>query len=130
MAKVTLVRLRLYGPRGTPTRPGGRRDAAAEADVPHDPVLGSGGTYVGADLLPRREDPGFRPRPEGITEAVHIGVGTHARVAKEVPGAANRVPRLQNQEIQFWKSLSQPAGCSDAGQASAHNDDVDRPSLV
>ena len=59
IASVALVRLRLYCPRGTPARPGGRRDAATEADVPLDSILGSGVTYVGADLFPDAKTPGF-----------------------------------------------------------------------
>ena len=111
----SLVRLRLYGPRGTPARPGGRRDAAAEADVLLDSILGGDRADIAADLFSRREDAGLCPGPEGITEAVHVGVGAHARVAKEVPGTTNRVPRFQNQEVYFWKSPSQSPGCADAG---------------
>src|SRR5712671_3360757 len=39
---------------------------------------------------------GLAPGPKLVSERVHIGIGAHSRIAKQVPGSAHRVSPFQN----------------------------------
>ena len=39
---------------------------------------------------------GLAPWPKLVSERVHIGIGAHSRIAKQVPGSAHRVSPFQN----------------------------------
>ncbi len=67
---------------------------------------------------------GFFPRAEGIAEGEHVGVGTDAGVAEEVPGAADGGAGLEDGVGFAGAAGLQAVGGSDAREAGAHDDDV------
>src|SRR4029077_5257607 len=113
------------GPQRLLTRPLGGEDLVAEADVVLDPVLARGLLAVVADFL----DGGGRvlvgPRLEGVAEGVHVGVGADAGIAEEVPGAADRLARLEDRVALAGAVPLQMGTGADAGEAGADDQDVD-----
>ena len=55
-----------------------------------------------ADVIEYRgtigDSPGVVPRPEAIAERVHVRVGANARIAKEIPRAADRFASFEYDE--------------------------------
>src|SRR5690606_26226574 len=75
-------------------RPGGGDDPVAEPDPLLDPGLAGGVADIGEDRRAVGDRLRLHPGPEAVAERVHVGVRADARVAEEVPGAADRVARL------------------------------------
>src|SRR6202020_815788 len=84
---------------GPPRRP---HDLEAEANVAIDAV-GSGGF---GQIAQNRGAVGDRlrivPWTKRVAECRHIRVRANARIAKEVPGAPDRVTRLEDGKGRFW----------------------------
>src|SRR4051812_21771376 len=72
-------------------------------------------------------DDGFcsGPRPERIAKRKHIGIGAHARIAKQVPCPANAIAGLENSEVFSRAFLLQVACRADARKASTDDQYVD-----
>jgi hypothetical protein len=96
-----------------------------EADRLLDAVLASGVDDVAADRGPVGDRLRVGPRPEGVAEGEHVGVRPDARVAEQVPGAADRVPRLEDGEALVGALLAQVAGGTDTGETGPHDEDVE-----
>ena len=89
-----------------------------------DPELGSGIPDVTQDCRAVGDGLGFAPRLEVVAKRVHVRIGTYARVAKQVPGAAHRLARLEDDEALAGALALQMAGSADAGQAGTDDDDI------
>ena len=89
-----------------------------------DVVLGGGV----ADVVEDRGTVSHRfcstPRAETIAERVHIGVGAHAGISKQVPRAPHPLAAFEDDET-LPRALSlEMAGPSDPRQPGAYDDDV------
>ncbi len=65
------------------------------------------------------------PRPELVAEGEHVGVGADARVAEQVPGAAEALAALEDRDGLVRELGGELAGRADAGQAGADDQDVE-----
>ena len=65
------------------------------------------------------------PRLEPVAEGEQVAVGADARVAVRPPRAAEAVEGIEEQEGGARALLLQVDGASDAGDAGAHDEDVD-----
>ena len=64
------------------------------------------------------------PRLERISEGVHVAIGTHTWIAKQIPGTAYRVTALKNQITAIRAHrLQVPAG-TDTRKPGTYDDDV------
>ena len=112
-------------PAGVVGRPLRADDAVVEADPAIDPV----GTRRLADVVQDRlsvaDCPGTAPRAEVVAEREHVGVRPHAREPEQVPGAATRVPRLEDRVALAGQVGLQVVARADAGQAGADDQHVD-----
>jgi hypothetical protein len=95
-----------------------------EADVPVNAFIASGGRDVLADIIARRNGLGIGPGAERVAHGQHVRVRTDAGIAKQVPGATNPLPLLQNQVSLLWTKRLQVMARTDARQACAHDQDV------
>src|SRR5579884_2195983 len=87
---------RVDGPPRLLARPRGAHDAVPEPDVPVDAGLGGRLPDVLEDRGPVRDRLGLLPRPEPVAQGLHVRIGAHSWVAKQVPGAADTVARLED----------------------------------
>ena len=67
----------------------------------------------------------LRPGPERVAEREHVGVRADARVAEQVPGAADRLARLEDRVALAGALGLQVVGGADAGEAGADDQDVE-----
>jgi hypothetical protein len=65
--------------------------------------------------------PGLEPEAEGE----HVGVRPDARILEQVPGAADILPPLQDDEGLRRTPLLEMPGGTDAGDACAHDHSID-----
>ena len=100
----------LQGPARLGRRPCRRAHLVAEADSAIDAELAGGVADVGEDRPAAGDRRRMRPRPERIAQREHFGVGTHAGIAEQVPGAAEVVARLEDGEARARTASPQPAG--------------------
>src|SRR6185312_4728178 len=120
-----VIALRRHGPARFLARPRRTDDTVAEADLAVDPALAGGGPHVGEDRLAVGDRLRRRPRPEAVAERVHVGVRADPRVAEEVPGAADRLPRLEDRVALAGAALLQVVRGADPGDAGPDDEDVD-----
>ena len=90
-----------------------------------DAKLGRGFPHIAQDRRPVGNRPRFPPRFEGIAQRVHIAVRAHARVAKQIPGAAAVVARLDNTQAAVGTFALEMAGRADTREPGADNQYVD-----
>ena len=64
------------------------------------------------------------PRRERVAERVHVGVRANPRIAEQVPGAADRVTRLQQREAAIRCITPQVTRGADPRQTSADDQDI------
>ena len=105
-------------------RPGGLVDLVAEANVRSMPFSRGRLVDVVEDRWPVGDGLGLASRAEAVAEGVHVAVGTDARIAEEVPGAADRVAALED-DVGLPGHLLQVQAGADAGQARADDDHVE-----
>ena len=112
-------------PTGLLARPLGAHGALPEADPAVDAAVARGLPHV----LEYRGTVGdrlrVRPRPEAVAERVHVGVGTDARVAEEVPGPPQVLTRLEDRVAATGEGLLQVVGGADARKAGADDQHVE-----
>src|SRR5215510_11955794 len=65
------------------------------------------------------------PWPEAVTERVHVGIGAHARVAKEIPGAAHPLAPFEYDETLCRTLHLQMTGSAHTRQPRSHDYHVD-----
>src|SRR5262249_24055502 len=65
------------------------------------------------------------PRPEGIAQGEHVGIRADSREAKQVPRPAQFAAPFQNRVASGRALRMQVIAGSDAGQASADNEDIE-----
>ena len=114
----------LQGPAVLRVRPVGADDLLVEPDVLVDAVHGRGALDVVEDRLAVGDGLALGPRTEAETQRVHVGVGTDARVAEQVPGAAHGRALFQDGVALGRAAVLQVPGRAHAGDAGAHDDDV------
>src|SRR6185503_17275523 len=65
------------------------------------------------------------PRPEAVTERIHVGIRTHARIAEEIPRATHPFAPFEYDET-FRRTLHlQMARSANTRQPGAHDYDVE-----
>ena len=99
--------------------------ALGETDHALDPVGGGGLVDVPEDRGAVSDPAGILPRAERVAHREHVGVRADPRVAEQVPGAADRIARLEDRERELGKGASQMARGSDPRQAGAEDQDVE-----
>jgi hypothetical protein len=116
---------RLHGPPAGGARPLGAHDAVAGADILHDPVTLRRVGDVVQDRLAIGDRLGVLPRLERIAQRVHVGVRPHARIAEQVPGAADPLTRLQDDVALIRAAALQMTGGADTRQAGADHQHIE-----
>lgn len=114
-----------HRPPGSDARPRGADDPLVEPHPLGDSELGRRLTDVVADGTALADRGLARPRAEGKGQGVHVRVRADSRVAKEIPGPADRVPRLEDREGVVRQGAGEAARHVDPGQAGADDEDVD-----
>ena len=115
----------LHGPARLRRRPRRALDPVMKADLLVDAVLGRGLADVVQDPRPVGDRLGLDPRLERIAQREHVRVGADAGIAEQVPGAADAVAALENDETLARALLLQVIAGADAGQAGADDQDVE-----
>ena len=115
----------LDGPMLRVRRPVGANRAMAEAYPTIDAVGARRVAHIVEDRAPLRDRFRLPPGTETVAERVHVGVRTHAGIAEQVPGAADRLAPLQDQDARAGTVPLQVTGGADAGQPGADDDDVE-----
>ena len=94
-------------------------------DVLAEPVLADGLVEIADDRGPVGDRLGIRPRLEPEAEGEHVGVRPDARILEQVPGAAEILPAFQDDEGRGRTPLLEVPGGTDAGDARAHDHDIE-----
>jgi hypothetical protein len=95
------------------------------ADAAVDALVRGGGADVPQDRRAVRDRLVVVPGPERVAEREHVGVGADARVAEQVPGAADGAARLED-GVRRPRALGlQVMARADAGQSGADDEDVE-----
>src|SRR5690242_17431991 len=96
----------------------------AKADLLVDAIFRRRLTDVFQDGWAIRD--GFRlaPGAKAVAKGMHIGVGADARIAEQVPGAANRVPAFQDSIGLLRRARLQVIGRGDARYARSNDQDI------
>ena len=96
-----------------------------EANLLVDAVIGGGLADVIQNPRPVGDRLRLGPRPERIAQREHVGVGSHAGIAKQIPGAADAIAALED-SVGFARAfLLQMIARPDAGEAGADDQDVE-----
>src|SRR5438477_6592377 len=90
-----------------------------------DAVLGRGLAHVIEDARAVGDRLRLGPRLERIAEREHVAVGADAGIAEEIPGAADRITALEDDEALAQTFRLQMIARSDAGEAGADDEDVE-----
>src|SRR5947209_1470514 len=90
-----------------------------------DAVLGRGLAHIIEDARAVGDRLRLGPRLEGIAEREHVAVGADAGIAEEIPGAADGLASLEDDEALARTFRLQMIARSDAGQAGADDEDVE-----
>ena len=106
-------------------RPVGGGDAVIEANVLVDAEHACGFADVVEDGRAVGNGLGFFPRAKRVAEGEHVGVGADAGVAEDVPGAADGGAGFEDGVGLAGAAGLQAVGGSDAGEAGAHDDDIE-----
>ena len=125
ISRVVAVDLGGHRPARRRRVPGGGDDVVAVADVLVDAVLARGVADVVEDRLAVGERHVAAPRPEAVAEGVHVGVGPHAGVAEQVPGAAAGLAALEHGVRRPGQVLGQVGRRADARQSRPDDQHVD-----
>ncbi len=118
------VDLRLHRPGVGVRIPVGRQDASVEADVPVDAVFTRRLGQVLADVRALRDILGTRPRLVGIAQREDVAVGPDARIAEEIPRAADPAPALEHRVRELRVLLVDAVGRADPGDPCADDQNV------
>ena len=121
--------LGVNGPQARLARPCGAKDLVAVANVAGDIVLFDHLAHVFQDFV-GRGDRRSRPRLEAIAEGVEVTVRPDPRVLVGKPGAAESFQRIQDHEAAFRGLILQVVGRAHAGNAGAHDQNIEVFSLV
>ena len=123
--QLATVALDLDAPLRIGRRPRGAAHAMAVADLAVDAVL----VRRIAQVLQDRRSVGDRllagPRPERVAQRVHVRIGSDPRVAKQIPGPAERLPAFEDRDAALRAQALQMAGRADAGKTGADDQDID-----
>ena len=96
-----------------------------EADFLVDAVLGRGLADVVQDPRPVGDRLRLGPRLERIAQREHVAVGADAGIAEQIPGAADAVAALEDDETLAGALLLQVIARADAGQPGADDQHVE-----
>lgn len=91
------------------------------ADRSINAVLGGGVANVFEDGWAVGHRLCFTPGAEAIAECVHVGVGTDAGIAKQVPGAAHRLASFEDDETLLRAFALQVTRAADSRQPGSHD---------
>ena len=119
------VVLGLHRPARLLGRPLRSHHLVPEPDRRLDVVLARGLTDVAEDVGAVGDRLRLPPRLERVAEREHVGVRADARVAEEVPGAADGVAGLEDGKGLLGQLGAQVAGGADAREAGADDQDID-----
>src|SRR5258707_6165111 len=96
-----------------------------EADFLVDTVLGGGLPDVVQDSRPVGDRLRLGPWLERIAHREHVAVGADAGIAEQIPGAADAVAALENDETLIRTVVLQVIARADAGQPGADDQHID-----
>src|SRR4051812_44213131 len=96
-----------------------------ETDVLVDAVIGCGFAHVIENARTVGDRLRLGPRPERIAEREHVAVGADARIAKQIPRAADAVAALEDDVALARAFLLQVPAGANAGQAGADDQHVE-----
>ena len=96
----------------------------AESNPAVYPFLARGLLHVLEDRLAVSDGLPAGPRLEGIAQRENVGIGTHARVAEQVPGTADARAALENGEGLAGAVHQQMVGRRDSRQPGAYHQNV------
>src|SRR5262249_9696374 len=100
-------------------------DAMSKADFLVDAVLGRGLAHIVEDARSVGDRLRVGPRLERITQREHVAVGTDAGIAKQIPGAANRLASFEDDKTLGRALRLQMIARADPGQAGADDQHVE-----
>src|SRR6185369_13820873 len=96
-----------------------------EPDPPVDAFLARSFRHIVSNRRTWREGGVAAPWTEAVAEGEHVGIGSHAREAEQVPGAADGLPAFQDDVAEAGAQRLQVVAGGDAGQAGADDDHVE-----
>ena len=106
--------------------PCGLRDPGPEADMRIDARLARRVDDVAPDRFSLRDRIGVGPRPKGVAERVHVGVGAHAGKFEQIPGPADGAARLEDGVCFRRATALKMDGGANARQPGADDQHVER----
>ena len=106
-------------------RPAGRGDAGVEPDAVENAEFARRVLDILADIAAADDRLVLRPGAEREAQGIHVGVGADARIAEQVPGAADPLPRFEDREALAGAALLEAASDVDAGNARSDDQHAD-----
>ena len=104
--------------------PVGGDDGRVEFDVGCDAIFVGGVRDIFPDRRPIGNGLRFGPRFEVVTQRMHVAVRSNARIAKQVPSAANCATLLEYLIAEAWTLLFEMNRGADAGKARSDDENV------
>src|SRR5262245_18444240 len=98
--------------------------AMPEPDLLVDAGVGGGLADVREDRRPVGDRLGLGPRPEPVTQGVHVRVGSDPRIAEQIPGATDGVPGFENRVLLARELSLEVMRHPDAGQTGTDDQHV------
>src|SRR3954466_9223400 len=99
--------------------------AGVELNLPVDAVYSRSVANVFQNRRTIRNCLCARPRTETVTERVHVGVGTHARITEDIPGSSDRFTSLEHPVREGRAFRLEIVSRSNAGKACSNDEDID-----
>src|SRR6185437_2651668 len=108
-----------HGPAGVRRRPRRALDLVTKANLLVDAIIGGRLAHVVQDAWPVRDRLRISPRLERIAEREHVAVGADAGIAEQIPGAADAVAPLEDNEALRRTFVLEMIARADAREAGA-----------
>ena len=111
-------------PGGALPIPVGACDLALETDMRGHAIFLGGFLHIALDRGAVGQDLGLAPGPELVAKGRHVRIRADARIAEQIPGAADGLAPLQHRVGLALELAGDVAGSADAGQAGANNQNI------
>ena len=108
-------------PARLPSIPVGAGDAVAKPDVLVYAFVARSGVHIFANCRAGRKTGVALPGAEAIAQSKHVGIRAHARIPKQVPGAAYGLPVFKNHVAAVRAQGLEIVRCSNARESGANN---------
>ena len=124
MARLAIL-LDLQRPLSVFGGPARRHHLATEANMPVDSEFLRGVDDITADRLAIGDGAIARPGVEGKAQRIHVRIRTDARIAEQIPGAADRIARFEDRVALAGAFGGNAVARIDTGKPSAHDQDIE-----